>query len=330
MNGYIPPNLIFISRPPETIENEWDDGGTINTFEAAPTFVATNEKTRETGISWAERGYGSKVKAKVAEEVNIPFSALQIVSHEKRNEGGGAFKVIADKRWYVDLRTDALLDILVNAAVKEGNVQDCQFIWARVGSHMRIVRIGSAIYDELVKSDAVKAQVVVKQGDLKPGDVLQESNGKREVFLGWVSCLVFKGCMDRGGYQTTPWTKYTLESITHLTKQGVYWKHYEWDDKEWDGKLSFAAKRDWAVDPRAKVGKRFKVGAVEVPSTWMAKVKAQTAEWFVKLTPQNEYYYNGQVERASELLTMSPVGEYPLLPAELEAYRAQYEEAKKG
>ena len=325
MNGYIPLTLTFISRPSETIENTWDDGEVMNSFEAAPTFVATNAATRETGLSWAKGGYGRSGKVTETGASNTPFSHLRIVSHERRAEGGGAFKVIADNQWYVDLRTDVLLDILANTKVERGEVKGAQFIWARVGSHMKIVRVGSAIHTELIESDKVKAQVAIKQKDLKPGDVLQKANGEKEVFLGWVSTLDFEGA-DQGQYSfngaSTP-TKYTLTSITHIPRIGVYWSYYAWSDKEWDGKtVRFGDNSQ--IDRRASVGKRFKVGSVEVPANWMEKAKKGYAELMQPAELAKEYYQSYRIKSAAAILSMTPVGEFPPLHPALDTWRETY------
>lgn len=205
--GSIPKRLIYIDRPAREYKREFDDGSEISKpVIASSSFVsdAENEKTIDTGISWASvqswyenedgdnriylteeevknypdrygiyfdqvEGKWWKRKAwvrrdnpvtyypKTEETDNVPLKNVQILSLEKRSEGGRAYKVLIGNRVF-DLREDVLLDVLLNAKVENGLI-DAEFIWCRVGSQMKLVRVGSELHKQMEESVKLTAEL---------------------------------------------------------------------------------------------------------------------------------------------------------------------------
>ncbi len=322
--GYIPDKLIFISRAPIKVVNKFEDcdeGEEINSFEARPTFIATNQKTKETGLAWAGNSYDGeyvdgkwkpapKKKPLVEEFDNTPFKKLRIVSYEQRREGGGAFKVIAGENYYVDLRNDTLLDILVNADIKQGEAQNCEFIWARMGSQMKVVRVGSAIHKKLIESDKKKAMPPIKKSELKIGDILEDSGGAHRVFLGYANTLDFDFERTRGGYPGYSY-EYTLKGIKLKKNVLVF-------SSEKDGSI----KNCYNVTILANVPKSYLFGHIEVKSGWINKIK--------EIVVDNASKYAHIIIDRADNLCLSECGVIPELYPLLEKYRKEYEEFKKG
>ena len=326
MTGYIPTHITFISRKPETIVNEWEDGGEINSFEASPTYVATNEKTVESGKSWA-RGYGSTNRGvTVGSADNKPFKSLRITSYEKRNEGGGAFKAIADGKWYVDLRTDTLLDILVNHSIKNGEVQGAEFIWARVGSQAKVVRVGSSLHTKLVESTQIDKIKPPKADDLKPGDVWEAKNGARGVFLGWVSTIqmTHRGSTSYSDPYIDPWTKQPQHEVTVKRAPKIQcWltmAHYEADESLTKALKEFLAYR---IEFKKTVSYRKRLTSVKVPANWMERVRAEMvsniAHW--KTQYQKGFARPCDLAYACDRVHVAPLGESPALHEEYAQFK---------
>lgn len=299
MTGYIPPTITFISRKPETIVNEWEDGGEINSFEASPTYVATNEKTVESGKSWA-RGWRDRAKTTVTPANNNPFKGLRITSYEHRSEGGGAFKAIADGQWYVDLRTDTLLDILVNHSVKNGEVQGAEFIWARVGSQAKVVRVGSSLYAKLVESTALDKVKPPKASDLQPGDVYEAKTGQKAVFMGWCSTIQ----MTEGNHYANE-----LPALTRVPKIQCWCR---------GDSVRFEA---YTFEFKKSTSYRTKVGHKPVPSSWPEKVRAATAKWMAD--PGRAFYLDkpNYLAEYCSTLHVGAVGESVALSPHYDRYK---------
>lgn len=324
MTGYIPPTITFISRKPETIVNEWEDGGEINSFEARPTYVATNDKTVESGKSWA-RGYGSTNRGITQHTFdNKSFKSLRITSYEKRNEGGGAFKAIADGEWYVDLRTDTLLDILVNHSIKNGEVQGAEFIWARVGSQAKVVRVGSSLHAKLVEATKLDKVKPPKATDLQPGDVYEAKNGDRAVFLGHVSTIEFHhaGSTSYSTPYKSQWgpSEHTV-TLERIPKIQCWYRV----GKAEEGKVKTEL-NEWGwyrVEFKKTSTFKKRLSPVKLPDDWMARVRANTEASIAE--KKAEQWYKGFIRPWDlacycDRLNVAPPGEQAPLHPELAEY----------
>lgn len=212
MNGNIPEKLKLFVCDPTQIKVTYDDSDIQigDTFMASDTFVsdATNPKTCATGESWAESRcrrwntttsqydqgtYGSE------ELDNIPIKDVMITSLEHRGQGGRAYKVIVNQKYYVDLREDVLLDAMLNVGISAGGKLNGEYIFAKVGSQMKLIRYESALYDELIKATMVKQSAKLK--NLKIGRVY-ENKQTSVVYLGEVTTtkLELIETIGNGGY----------------------------------------------------------------------------------------------------------------------------------
>jgi hypothetical protein len=229
IRGSIPEKIVYIDAPSQEFTRTFDDGGEIGvTVRAAKSFVtdAGNEKSIKTGIDWATRKTRShtKVKTYLTEEQakntddyvyldskgwhtidwkegvektykptqevleNTPFRGLRILSLEYRSQGGRAYKVLFGDRVF-DLREDILLDILLTSKVDKGLI-DSEFIWAKVGAQMKLIRAGSKLHEELLKATHLK-NVSTTIKELNYGDVIQTTT-EFLVYLGKHPYVEFK------------------------------------------------------------------------------------------------------------------------------------------
>lgn len=193
--GYIPENLKYVQRPATEVldyweHDFWDDGDKQKGVHLRETFVvdATNAKTLETAMRWA-RGYDREAKGvTVTERPNSPIATLEIISLDIRSEGGRAWKVLVDGLYYVDLREDVLLDTLKNGkGVTKGEFHG-PFQWCGVGSSLKLVRVGSQLYQAVVEAGARKASKNVKGGELVLGGIYENRKGETFQYLGLVDC----------------------------------------------------------------------------------------------------------------------------------------------
>lgn len=188
-SGSIPANLTIFCRPLRTIQPKWDvtDTPLTEPLDVLPAIVAdaANPVRLKSGKEWAEsRNYGEgKGKTTQFDIPNDP-GTVRVVDLEFRSEGGRAYKVLwASLNVYVDLREDVLLEAMIAKGIKPGGELGGLYLWAIVGSQMKLIRAGSLLHKELKASTERKTMTAIKKG-FEVGHVYRQANGKRLVYLG--------------------------------------------------------------------------------------------------------------------------------------------------
>ena len=167
--GSIPLNLRFHVRSATKVRFRWEDMEekelTSKSYDVYPTYVADakNKKTNETGEKWANESMATwngkayvkpPSNATVVDLPNEPFTDIKIMDLEIRGQGGRAYKVLIDGKYYVDLREDVLLDTIFECGISKGGILKGEFIFAVVGSQMKLIRVGSLLHEKLIESTA--------------------------------------------------------------------------------------------------------------------------------------------------------------------------------
>ena len=208
--GNIPEYITYLSSSTKKLESYWENdalhAGWIGQ-EVIPAFCSdsTNLKTLETGRAWAN-GWWNKDKS-VIKEVNFkndPIKKLKIISLERRSEGGRAYKVVTSDNFYFDLREDVLMDTMINVGISKNGLLNGDYIWARVGSEMKLVRVGSALYEALLVSTADRTLKKLGYGDLKVGHIYKGKGKDQYIFIGYVDCSDCEFEQDRYIYGRMP------------------------------------------------------------------------------------------------------------------------------
>lgn len=227
--GNIPENVTYFSSSTKKLQSYWENdalhAGWVGQ-EVTPAFCSDtqNVKTMETGRSWAN-GYWNQNKVKVTEtnRKNDPIKGIKIISLEKRSEGGRAYKVVTPDNFYFDLREDVLMDTMLNVGIDKDGVLKGTYVWARVGSEMKLVRTGSALHEALVVSTSDRSLKKISYGNLEIGHIYKGKGADQYVFLGYVDCTEC-GCeQKRYGYGMSDPTVY---SRTEIRNGLLLWKYH--------------------------------------------------------------------------------------------------------
>lgn len=143
--SYIPKNILYICKEP--VFNKKLNISLIPAFVTDP----TNQKTVQTGIEWAKiwdyasNNYINQNPKQIIEQNNSTQN-IKIIDMVYRS-GHTTYKVII-KEFYVDFREDVMMDCLLHEGCIGGILQS-QFVWARIGSQMKLIRVGSELYKSL-------------------------------------------------------------------------------------------------------------------------------------------------------------------------------------
>lgn len=317
MIGNLPEKLIYISKAPCKTEWEWDDFQRTTKMvreDVLPTFVAdpTRPKTVETGLHWAE-GWGERNKSITQITVdNKPFP-IRILSLEKRSEGGRAYKcLIGPEKYYVDLREDVLLDTILEAGISKGGVPNALFVWGKVGSQMKLVRVGSDLHKELIKTteDGKKSKLT----NLEIGGVYQNKKGDMLVYMGQYWVLDYDDIKSNSGWRE----EVTGHANYRWTKRQLWFDIPRWQikkSKEFSEKII-----DWNSYYSLKWVKGAtvinKVSQIELPSDWNEKVSNRVIQSYKEHTERYEkkgddsYTFSSRLYYA-KYLSLKPATETP-------------------
>lgn len=139
---------------------------------------ADSAQQRATAEEWASERRGTKFT--IEERANTPFK-VRIIGLETRGEGGRAYKVLTEDGLLIDMREEVLLDCIMSVGVEPGGTPRGEFIYAREGSQMKIVRVGSEIHQELTQAETRRTKSSISKSQLKPG-VLYRTRGPSCVY----------------------------------------------------------------------------------------------------------------------------------------------------
>ncbi len=334
--GNIPKKLKFFIRKPEDVRWRWDDveGGEI-TNKVCPCYVsdADNKATLSTGESWAgNRGWGDKGNTfETLETNNEPFTNLRIITLEIRDKGGRAYKVCADigdkKNLYFDLKEDVLLDSLIQVGINAGGVIPGEFIFARVGSQMKPIRLNSHLYTKMVQ--ATEFDKIKPIDDLVVGGIYKNKRGDEAVYLGQYWARDAEIEFDTSHYRYS-YYKRSIKSIS-LKKAVIHhvftesWKHesHEHVNGKWTklstdlwfysrddtGSSKYYSKGDpigYGLTIVKKHSFKEKIGQTEVPDGFMDKFKERTiARYSEKKETYPHMCEHGLFGAQIKLLTLS-------------------------
>ncbi len=293
----IPEGITYVFRAPREVAIGWDDieeTGTMARVDPAFPTETGNAKTLATAQQWAS-GYGREAEAPTCAVANSPIAKITIVNLELRDEGGRAYKAalppIEGRTPYVDLREDVFLDAMLTNGVAPGGVLDGPFIWARVGSQMKLVRVGSVLHRHVVEADERGRRKAVAATDLVRGGVYANKKGDLFVYLGQCDTdeLVYEKA--RADYYGRREDKFTVTHKAHRNVQAWFeLLSYEFDDaqpktaqlqKVFDTALRELDRTHgplyWSFSVVKKKSAIDHVGAVELPANLWEQIRAMGA-----------------------------------------------------
>ena len=208
--GYIPEKVVYIAKQEKNVWIRFDDlDKKFSENMVHPAFITdpARPKTVETGMQWAKESEWSwdPVKQKstfvktkeptVFEMENRPLHNVRVVDLEKRSQGGRAYKVVVPMNgmnYYADLREDVLTEAIINVGIAKGGTLNGEYVWSRVGSQMKLIRVGSLLHDAMIEATNEDKKVAVGAGDLEVGGIYKSKSKSDMLFLGWFDTVSTK------------------------------------------------------------------------------------------------------------------------------------------
>lgn len=186
--GSIPEKVQYFVRGVTKHGFQWDDfteDKEDRTVEVYPAYPVLDGVGRDKAKTWSNFfWHGQKAQGQSLEEkYNTPFS-LRLITLEKRSQGGRAWKVIDKDNNMFDLREDVLLDALLNVGCEKDGRLKGEYIWAKLGSQSRIIRVDSTLHNKLKEYSEIANTKKISIKDLKRGSVYQNKKGEYFLYIG--------------------------------------------------------------------------------------------------------------------------------------------------
>lgn len=204
-SGYIPDDVTIVYAPKQSVNTRWEGSPDETAFiverDVFPAFAVPSDKTDrlKTAREWAqhkchqwvwneEKGSGKDVALGEPAEVTQKNSpqTLHLCGLEIRDEGGRAYKVVTDEGYYFDLREDVVLELAIQCGIKKGGELGGKYLWAVMGSQMRLVREGSILHQMMKEATTRGTMKKLGSGQLDVGGVYRTKKGDTAIFLGYV------------------------------------------------------------------------------------------------------------------------------------------------
>lgn len=286
ISGKLPDKVTYFCGREERVSFTWDVSNIKSkkqTITVRPAYIsdADNEKTCNSGREWADaqknspwRGGGLPSVVERTED-NAPMTGIKIITLEHRGNGGRAYKVVTPQGFYVDLREDVLLDAMLEVGIEKGGILCGEYVWGRVGSQMKLIRVDSELYESLVDATERKETKKIPTKDLKYGHVYQTVGGSHAVYLGRVNGL-------KNGYPEISNEKMVLDKKDFLKNGFLFWEvgNADKDKIEEDVKKNLAhdpATDKWGGYWKLKIKKSHAyvkcLSKVDIPSDLVAKIR---------------------------------------------------------
>jgi hypothetical protein len=199
--GSIPEKIcyVFSKERDAVVGSYWDidhfgaeDSKTVKqtVLPAFPT-DALDQAMVGTATTWAKNHPYNEDEPLVQMETveNLPIKDVKVLSLEHRGQGGRAYKVIVGK-YYVDLREDVLMDTMLKVGIKEGGVLGGEFIWCKMHSQMRLVRVGSELHKMIAEFDSKRNMKPIGKKELQVGTIYQDKKKNKVLFCGYVNTFI--------------------------------------------------------------------------------------------------------------------------------------------
>lgn len=124
---------------------------------------------------------------------NTPITNIKVLRLESSYSGGSKFKVVIDNKYYVDICEDVIIDVMLQSGISVGGSLGGSYMWVKLGNQLRLVRIGSKLYNKLEESNRKSLLPKIRKRDLEVGGIYQSRRGDRGVFVGYVNTFEYLG-----------------------------------------------------------------------------------------------------------------------------------------
>ncbi len=119
---------------------------------------------------------------------NLPIKNIKLFSLYKKSGGICTYKVLIDN-FLVDIKEDVLVDSIIHEGAEPGGILSGDFIWAKFGTQLKLIRIGSELHESILEFNKKKDSSCIKKKELKIGGIYQTLRKDYAIYLGEVDTV---------------------------------------------------------------------------------------------------------------------------------------------
>jgi len=123
--------------------------------------------------------------SKIETKNNVPVNNLKIINSFPTSFGTH-YSVLVDGTHLVEMRDDVILDVMQNSSIDDNGMINCQFIWGKVGGHLKLIRVGSKLHLDVQESHNKKFNPKISSNQLERGSIYRTRNGTTQIFIGHI------------------------------------------------------------------------------------------------------------------------------------------------
>lgn len=341
--GNIPEKIVYIYSVTSKISRGFDDMEQKIESLVIPVFIsdASNAKTIQTGIRWAQpsayeyifnettKRYDHVARAVMPEVIqdvreNKPFTNIKIVSLEHRGNGGRAYKCTNEDNFWFDLREDVLLDLLIEEGISKGGYLNGSYIWARVASQMKLVRVGSELHTKLIESTKRTVLKNISTKDLKIGGIYKTKTNTIGIYLGFVHTLEVDRTRERSLSSYSRWGSsydyfYTAKTISrkHLFLENSFNDKELKDLANVESRVAKIISNDYRYCSfKSSISYVEEIGVIKLPENYLTLLREseilKVKESINKSKNEIKYYSQSHISLCSISFSTEPVVLDPL------------------
>lgn len=180
MVNHIPEHVVYVLRAPNTTKVE----GVIEKIQRATVVDASNTSALNAAMRWA-----GKDAVQFCRHNDIPslrFIEMRYGRHHNQTWYARVFD-----RFCVEVPDETVAGLLRNATMVDGSFQG-PFRWGTVGSGLKLLRVESPDWDEVVKKSNRRAMPKIKKSDLEVGRIYVHKDNMSWVYLGLVDRTIYE------------------------------------------------------------------------------------------------------------------------------------------
>lgn len=187
INGSIPKRIIYYYLPETKLHQgvEWNFESLNNKENVFPAAVADPLDPRSINNAQGLLRNFKKIIPNSVEDDNKPIKNVKIFSISRKYSSGFQYKILI-KDYLLDVKEDVLLDALIKEGATNG-ILNGEYIWAKIGTNTKLVRIGSELYNMILLFQSKKNLKPIPKKELQVGGVYQNIKGEMSVYLGSVN-----------------------------------------------------------------------------------------------------------------------------------------------
>lgn len=190
INGSIPKKITYFFLPEKEVCGgvEWNLGVLSSREKVLPAAAAdASDLQNVKNAQFSLRNF-KKIIPKSIEVENLPIKNIKLFCLSRKYSSGLQYKILI-KDYLLDLKEDVLLDALIKEGTTNGGILNGEYIWAKIGSYTKLIRIGSDLHNMIIASDKRKNMQIIPKKKLEPGGVYQNKKGQLSIYLGPVNTV---------------------------------------------------------------------------------------------------------------------------------------------